>query len=372
MRAALVALFALVPALAGCTGDGGGNGGGVPEQDECELEPALCDPDAYLATHHCIANNVRPRIYAPDTPGPDSAASPWAQGDYWVYDVRAGERTFRSTLVYYDDADVSGGMAQHYLVGSASAEEALDHALFSVNPMLGRIHRTLYSPHESGVHADMFHFPLCDGSRWTTVFYDTTFDLGAKPHAVALPGGGQDAAGFRIEGTSGDGSTLALSYSPQAKWFTTLELRRADGLVVTMTLVERGGGKSGEYHFLRAQKDAAIDLAGVDRQGVPLEREDGGEGAYDTIGVWIDATRSAGNGRLEVHLRDPSGASRACVQVPGQGLGSSACPIGPLKVQVPYSPGTWTATMEPPLGDLASRAAGELRVVSIYDRSGSV
>lgn len=371
MRKGAAVIAPLLLLLAGCSERSGGDGG-TPVGDECELEPALCDPDAYLATHHCIANDVRPRIYAPDTPGPDSVASPWAQGDYWVYDVRSSERSFRSTLVYYDDADIAGGVAQHYLVGAASPEEALDHALFSTNPMLGRIHRTLYSPHESGIHADMFHFPLCDGSRWTTVFYDATFDLQARPQTVAVPGGGQDPAGFLIEGTSGDGSTLRLTYSPQAKWFTTLDLQRADGLMVTMTLVERGGGKAGEYHFLRAQKDTTLDLAVVDRQGVPVDREDGGEGPYDTIGVWIDASRSAGNGRIEVHLRDPDGTSRACVQVAGQGLGTSPCPLGPLKAQVPFEAGSWSVTVEPPLGDLTTRAGGEARIVSIYDRSGTV
>lgn len=359
----------LVVGFAGCSD--APQKGPTPSQDDCKLEPALCDPDAYLRNHHCIANDVRPRIYAPDTPGPDSVASPWVQGDFWTYAVRAGQRTFSSTLVYYDDADFSAGKAQHYLVGTASAEEALDHALFSVNPMLGRIHRSLYSPHESGLHADMFYFPLCAGSTWTTAFYDTTFDLTAQPAAIPLPGGASDANGFRIEGSSGDGSTLRLTYSPQAKWFTSLALDRADGLRVTMDLTGTGTGKSGTYHFLRAQKDVSLDVATIDRTAT-IKREDGGEGPYTTLGVWMDVQRSAGNGRIEVHLRDPTGASKACMQVAGSGLGTSPCPTGPLKTQVPYVAGDWSITVEPPLGDLSTRASGAVQIVSIYDRSGTV
>lgn len=372
MRAALAASLFCLTLLAGCAGGGKDTGTPITE-DECELEPALCDPDAYLANHHCIANKVRPRVYAPDTPGPDSQAKPWVQGDYWTYAVRAGERTFTSTLVYYDDADFASGIAQHYLVGSQSADEAFDHALFSVNPMLGRIHRSLYSPHESGVHADMFHFPLCEGSTWTTVFYDTTFDLRADRRTLGLPDGQADDGGFVIAGTSGDGSRLELEYSPEAKWFTSLDMRRADGLVVTMDLTDRGTGKTGTYHFLRAQKDASVDLAQV-VPGTPAEvgREDGGEGPYDTIGVNLQATRTAGQGRIEVHLRDPDGASRACIQVAGSGIGTSSCPAGPLKVQVPYQAGAWSVTVETPLGDLSTRAGGEALLVSIYDRSGTV
>lgn len=359
--------------MAGCNGDGPSSGG-VADGDDCDLEPALCDPDAYLANHHCIANDVRPRVYAPDTPGPDSSADPWTQGDFWVYGVRAGDRTFTSTLVYYDDADFAGGQPQHYLVGSASQQEAFDHAMFSVNPMLGRIHRSLYSPHESGVHADMFYFPLCEGSTWTTVFYDTTFDMQARRTSVPLPGGASDPLGFLIEGTSGDGSTLTLHYSPAAKWFTSLEVHRADGLVVTMTLQDAGSGKAGTYYFLRGQKDDVVDIATVDPRAPPtLSREDGGEGPYDTIGVSMDVQRAAGQGWVEVHLRDPAGASRACVRIAGGGLGGTpACPGTPLQVQVPYVAGDWTVTVETALGDLTTRAAGEVRVVSIYDRSGAV
>lgn len=371
---AVVPLLALM--LAGCNDADGGRD--APSSDEeCDLEPVLCDPDHYLANHHCIVNDVHPRVYAPDTPGPDHVANPWQPGSFWTYRLRAGGSDTTSELVYYDDIDLDGaGRAQHYLVGTASADEALDHALFSVNPMLGRIHRTLYSPHESGLHADMFNFPLCEGATWTTEFYGTTFDLVAHRAQVALPGGTTDD-GFRIEGTSADGSTLVHTYSPTARWFTQIDLDRADGTSVQMDLVDYGGGRQGTYHFLRAQKDEVLDLAVLEAgRSVPVGREDGGEGPYTSVGVWADVQRQ-GTGKVEVLLRDPAGNVRACIGFAGQGLGGTLragcvdAAAADLKAQVPYVQGDWTVTLEKALLD-PTTVAGEMRLVSIYDRSGTV
>jgi hypothetical protein len=360
----------LVGILAGCSGDGSD---GTAAREDCDLEPALCDPEAYLADHFCLQNDVRPRIYAPDTPGPDSQADPWRQGDYWTYRLAVDGRTQTTTLVYYDDIDFLQGKPQHYIVGTPTRAEALDHALFSLNPMIGRIHRTLYSPHESGAHADMFHFPLCDGSTWSTRFYDTDWQMVARPQPVRLPGGASDPTGFHITGTAGDGSRLTLDYSPQAKWFTDLEVVLADGGEVSMVLTATGSGKTGRHEFLRAQHDEHVDLAQVGQGGVAVEREDGGEGPYDLLAVYLELRRTAGTGKVEAHLRDPDGTSRACVGIAGDGaLGATQCEKGPLKAEVPYAEGTWRVTVEKGPLDAGTTVAGQAIVVSAYDRGGTV
>ncbi|MEK6976620.1 MAG: hypothetical protein AABY18_09790 [Candidatus Thermoplasmatota archaeon] len=369
MRVAFAAALLLLTMLAGCADDK--DDGAGSQDDPCTLEPVLCDPDSYLANHHCIANDIRPRIYAPDTPGPDSEADPWQAGDAWTYRVRSGDRDYSSTLVYYEDIDYSNGQPQHYLVGSSSRDEAFDHALFSINPMLGRIHRTLYSPHESGLHADMFNFPLCEGATWVTAFYDATFDLTAHQTPLTLPDGTQDPLAFTMDGTSPDGSRLTHTYSPAAKWFTKIDLQRADGLRVQMDLTAIAHGKTGEQYFLRGQQDERLDVSLIDRS-ITVPRADGGEGPYDSIGVWMDVQRSAGTGRLEVHLRDSGGVSRACVGFAGGLLGTTTCPADPLKAEVGYAAGDWTVTVEVQPGDLQTKASGTVQLVSIYDRSGTV
>lgn len=367
LRAVLPILVLGLTALAGC-----GSPSNKPPTSDCELEPVLCDPEHYLATHHCIANDIRPRIYAPDTPGPDTPAAPWVQGAYWTYRLTVGSSSQSSTLVYYDDADFINGQPAHYLVGTSTRAEALDHAFYSTNPMLGRIHRSLYSPHERGVHADMFHFPLCAGSTWTTNFYGKTFDLTATPQTIPIPSG-QDPLGFSITGTANDGASLRLFYSPQVKWFSDLELHRTDGPDVRMLLEATGTGRTGRYEFLRAQQDEIVDLAKVAADGTTVTRENGGEGPYDSIGLLLEARRSTGNGKVEVHVRDPAGTSRACVGFAGSGLtGTTTCPAGPLKIEVPYVEGDWKITVEKGLLDSATQVQGEALLVSLYDRGGNV
>src|SRR5688500_12484744 len=198
-RRALPSLLLLfMTALAGCSG--GKDGATGVDPGDCDLEPALCDPTHYMSTHHCIQNDIHPRVYAPDTPGPDSEADPWELGDFWKYDLTIDGDTEVTELVYFDDIDFNNGAPQHYLVGVKARDEALDHAIFSIHPTLGRIHRTLYSPHESGVHADMFYFPVCEGSTWTTSFYDAEFDLTAHRKTLSLPDGTTDPHGFEITG----------------------------------------------------------------------------------------------------------------------------------------------------------------------------
>ncbi len=374
LTALLASALSLTALLAGCFG-GGGDGDGGPSSDDCDLEPALCDPDAYLASHHCLVHDVAPRVYAPDTPGPeDPTPDPWRQGDYWTYRLRVDGKDHGSVpLVYYDDADIVQGQAQHYLVGVADRGHALEHALYSINPMLGRIHRTLYSPHESGDHADMFNFPLCEGNTWRTRFYAADFTLTAHlAPDLSIPRG-TDPLGFHIEGTASDGSRLTVEYSPTAKWFTKLSLTQPDGTDVQMDMTDYGSGKTGRYNFLRAQKDEAVDLGLQTADSVAIPREKGGEGAYDKVGFSLAMERTEGTGRVEVHLRDPAGNSRACVGVSGTGLGgqATACPAGPLLVETGWVEGEWSLTIERPLvGEVAIE--GEARVVSIYDRGGTV
>ena len=183
-----VLLLLVTALLAGCADDGGQDE--VPTSAECIEQGLTLDadhPDGPQCVeppfetrefedpgHHCVVTKQRDRVHAPDLVG-----TPWQLGQFWEYSLNVDGADLPATrLVYYDDQDFDGnGVPQHYMVGTPTRDEALRHALFSENPMIGRVHRQLYSPHESGDHADMFHFPLCEGSSWTTVFYGEQFTL---------------------------------------------------------------------------------------------------------------------------------------------------------------------------------------------------
>lgn len=359
MRPLLLSFLLIATVLAGCADD--------PPPETCDDDIVLCDPETYFGDHPCEQADVRPRVYAPDTAGPDTEADPWVIGDSWTYSLELnGEDLGETELIYYGIQDAGA----HYMVGTPTREEALQHAVFSTNPVIGRVHKTLYSPHESGAHADMFQFPLCDGSTWEDTFFDTRFTFTAQRQSIALPDGRTDPLAFRIDGRAADGSNIQHTYSPMAKWFTRIDLERADGSTVNMQLTDLGSGHSGSAFFLRGQQDhvQALDSSGAGATALPFGRS--GEGQYSTVGIAIDVERTEGSGRTEVHVRNPDGTSVACVGFAGDGLGGGTdCPAGPLLVEVPYADGEWEITVERQALAGETRVIGDVRVVSIQDRS---
>ncbi|MGB1585661.1 MAG: hypothetical protein ACPHID_01265 [Thermoplasmatota archaeon] len=336
-------------------------------QDGICVAPPFEIRDFEDPNHHCVVTQQDDRVHAPDLVG-----NPWQLGQSWTYRLTLdGEDQGTTQLVYYDDQDIESGVAQHYMVGTPTREEALRHALFGENPMIGRVHRILYSPHESGDHADMFHFPLCEGSTWTTVFYGETFTLTSRSATLDLPSG-QDH-GFLIEGRSQEGGTLALSYSPRAQWFTFIDLTRADGSTVQLELEATGTNYQGDAFFLRGQQDDRRLLTGEAvlpnvMAGIASEtlvREDGRDGAYDTMGLHI-LFGQTGQGVVQLILTAPNGTQPYAVSRDAAGLTQET-------IEVPYQAGSWTLELQGLAADPAQASYyADVRVVSIYDRSGSV
>jgi hypothetical protein len=335
------------------------------------IEPPFVIEQFEDANHYCVVNQQRDRVHAPDLVG-----NPWTLGQFWNFRlVVDGDDLGVTKLVYYADQDFSGDVPQHYMVGTPTREEALHHALNGENPMIGRVHRVLYSPHESGDHADMFHFPLCAGSEWTTKFYGETFTLNAQAANITVPGKGQ-SPGFLIQGTSSEGGKLSLSYSPEAQWFTFINLTRADGGTVLMNLEEVGQGYRGDAFFLRGQQDEFTFMSGTAPatpamaalETMTINREDGGDGPYDTIGLdFVYGLQGAGAMRFEIV--DPTGAVAFTDDV----TATSGSNFSGQVLEIPYQAGDWTISLtgagaDPELAFVFAH----LNMVSIYDRSASV
>ncbi len=359
----LVAALLVAVVFSGCVD----RGTDKDPEPECE-DAALCDLDKFLADHHCVKNDL-PRVYAPDVPNTAGQIDPWVQGDWWEYSLRFdGKDHGKSKLVYYDIQDNGA----HYMVGTPTFEEALDHAVLSTNPVIGRVHKTLYSPHESGSHADMFNFPLCEGLTWKDTFFATSFTFTARATTLTLPGGATDA-GFTITGTAADGSKIVHTYSPKAKWFTKIDLDRADGFSVDMDMTGYGKGATGDAYFLRGQQDEALPIARTaTTKSNFVERGSGGEGSYDYLGASLDFKREAGNGKVELQLIGPDGAQYACVGLAGSGFGGATqCPAPPMVVSAPFQEGRWEVRLAMPVVP-GTEASADVIVASIYDRSGTV
>lgn len=373
----IAVLLLLATVLAGCS-DGDGDTPAVTSAD-CLERGQVLDPDAGVCidapfvpesfedpNHFCVVQERRDRVHAPDLVG-----NPWELGQFWDYRLSVDDEDLGVTkMVYYDDQD--NGL--HYMVGTPTREEALHHALFGENPMIGRVHQVLYSPHESGDHADMFHFPLCDGSTWQTVFYGETFTLTASNATLNIPGG-QDE-GFIIQGTSNEGGALRLSYSPAAQWFTFIDLDRANGGTVDMVLEDTGTGYSGDAFFLRGQQDAFVFLSGdspvANISGGTVSqtvgRDDGGDGPYDSVALHVVAGAS-GSGQGELRITDGDGTE---VYLATLGTQTGVTVVDDV-LEVPYSAGDWTVDLTGALVDAGETTLfAHVTMVSVYDRSGSV
>lgn len=377
MRSLLIALFLSTIALAGCTG---GNGGGPITSADCleqglvlgtdeNGEPVCVEPPFVIEDfedpdHYCVVNERRDRLHAPDLVG-----DPWEIGQSWTYSLDVDGNTSTTQMIYYADQDVGAELPLHYMVGTPTRAEALEQAIHSVNPMIGRVHSVLYSPHESGDHADMFHFPLCEGSSWQTIFYGETFTLTAAKD-------GSDRR-YTITGTSGEGSTLRIDYDADVQWFTLIDLDRADGQTVTMDLQDTDGGATGEAFFLRGQKDFHGEIAAesllpgvtVAQEMLPFEREDGGAGPYDTIGVhWVGTLSGTGTATLALVAPDGSIVESQEHQLQGESV-----QIDDM-FEVDFQTGEWNVELDLFAASPGGEVTGDIVVdaVSIYDQSCTV
>lgn len=264
------------------------------------VHPRLLLAAALLAT--ALAGCTQPP--APPPPPPDEpyrAAAPWWQvGDaYTVRVERAGQAPTTYRMVnFWNDTET-----QHFWLGVADRRQALDHALFDTNPFLGRVHHNILTPHEKGMHAAMYQFPLEDGKAWSGFFFgrNWAFRVGEARFATPL---GQDR-GFLVEGSATDGSghRIAYTYSPKLRWFHDLEERDASGATLLQARVvafERGA--TGTYHFLRGRDFyKGPSLGGTHDERFEVQEE------VDALAFYV---RARAQGPLEVQLLDPQGQVR--------------------------------------------------------------
>lgn len=331
----------------------------------------------------CVADSDDSDGPASGTDANQAAAGtyvPWVLSDYWAFDmdVAGFERYTQTKLVYYEES------GPEFVVGTPSAGEALYHAVFSVNPILGRVHKELLSPHEQGTHAHMFPFHsgarIEDGQVWTTVFYERQLQLEATyDEAIATPLGAKP--GFRIHGDDPN-SAFAIDYTyvPAVKWFTELRVYDGAGQLFHLRLTEQGTGYSGPAHFIRA-KDLFHETIEADGL-LPVERTfqigasevDGARVESLAISTHIDLA-SGLSARVEIldpqgaviYRRDhdtPADGEFDIQQVWPEGTPSTDKPLG--------SRPQWTAGTYMVRLTVSGNAEAELHVVGTQDNSGSV
>ena len=354
-RALLLTGLLAALALSGCTGDDGD-----ADPDDNGTDP---DPGGYTQAQRDAAGRF----------------TPWTLSDHWVYDmqVRGLGRFDQTKLVFYEER------GPEYVVGAPTYDEALYHAVFSVNPILGRIHKDLLSPHERGEHAHMYPFHrdpiITDGERWTTIFYENQVSLEATfDPAIPTPTGPEK--GYRIHGENADGTfRIDYDYVPAVKWFTRFAVEDPDGVVFDIALAEFGTGYSGGAYFIRAKDflHETIESEGLLQTTRTFRVEDAhvADKRVESFAVSADIDMKSGIDATLI-LRDPQNAEiwRKTFNDPQSGeyniqelFAGGTKSTKPIEERPQWPAGTYTLEFR-----FSGEATADVHIVGNQDNSGRI
>lgn len=232
----------------------------------------------------------------PTPPATKTVEAPWWEvGEYWQVDLTRGGRaeTFRLVNFWNDSA------TSHFWLGVSDRQQALDMALHDDNPLLGRIHWNILTPHENGMHAQgLYNFPVEDGETFGGIAFGSEWSLTAKA--------GDKPGTMTFAGRSTDGETISYDYDPASKWFTSIEIQDDAGATTLRADVrDHGTGAKGTYWFNRGRDyHLSTDPAGTKEETFDVKDEGM---AHKSLALEFKGTV---NGLLRIDVLDPDGQSR--------------------------------------------------------------
>jgi len=274
-----------------------------------------------------------------------SAEAPWWQlGESWTIrfsENGASPRT--TTLVNFGNNTF--GDPEHFWLGITDRAESLEHVFFEVNPFLGRIHWIILAPHEHGMHATMYSWPLKAGQQWNGALLGRDW--------TQLTTSAEEDGTFTIRGHSpATGETISYDYDPQTHWFNELHIADASGApVLDATVTAHATGATGTYHFLRGRDyfDTSDGLNANER--APFSVRD--EGAT-SIAFRVDVEVTGLPAQLE--FVDPSGRV-----VHREQLATGRTDGQIFEILEAPAPGEWT------LRNVGGRVNGDIQVRGVIE-----
>lgn len=296
MRAALLVFLLLVAPAAGCT-KGPPPGG----------SPSLTVPTAGATT---------PSL------GVSAALPAWNLGQGWTYAVEVPGKPTRTFKMIVAESRPDDNL---WVVATNDRDQAVHHAIYSTNPMLGRIGKTTLAPLQSGAAVKMYQFPLTDGKTWTGEFFGEVMSFQAEyagdiDASAINPERNLPARldGFRITATGPSGVKVRYDYVEAVAWFTAFEILARDGSrVMRLGLTDLETSYRGEYFFYRGAPDSdslVREVNHTDPVSTPTTYELNVADAFtDLVGLGlVYRGRSGSVGSLPPNatlvLRDPAGA----------------------------------------------------------------
>jgi hypothetical protein len=241
----------------------------------------------------------------------------WQLGDAWTYsiDTHGFPQTETTMMVYNETADL-------YRIGSTDEDTALQHAIFEVNPQLGRLQKGNLGVYEKGEPRSMYDFPIQDGDEWTTSFFvrqhEGELDAEAT-YSDAIETEAGTFEGFEIVAEGDDGFRLAYDYIPEIQWFSKLIVTDQDGTQLhELRLQDHERETSGTGYFVRPDKlhdqsytseDCSFPSGCTDQVLVDgASAKDGKYGPYDLVAYNVVVSiPNPDNDRASVQITDGEG-----------------------------------------------------------------
>ncbi|HVL47627.1 MAG TPA: hypothetical protein VM889_03635 [Candidatus Thermoplasmatota archaeon] len=229
----------------------------------------------------------------------------WPVGAWWDLRFTRESKVEHVRLAnFWNDSET-----HHFWLGVSNRAVAMDHALHDTNPLLGRIHWNILTPHQKGIHAHgMYNFPVKPGDQFGGLMFDHEWSMKASA--------GEKKGALRFEGTATDGSKIQYDYDPDLQWFSFVEIKdRAGKLKLRVDVTDHGEGAKGAFYFLRGRDY----YEGPKQQGTHDEtfevKEE--EIPHKSLAIKI---RGAASGILRLDFIDPSGAMRHSETLPAQSI----------------------------------------------------
>jgi hypothetical protein len=285
-----------------------------------------------------------------EAPAPATAPR-WNLGDAWTFsiDTHGFPETTTTMMVYNETADL-------YRIGSTDEETALQHAVFEVNPQLGRLQKGNLAVFEKGQPRSMYDFPIEDGKTWqTSVFvrqHEGQLDAEATySEAIETPMGTFE--GYEITASNDAGFQLTYDYVPEVKWFTKLVVEDADGTQLhDLRLTDHQEETSGTGYFVRPDKlhEATYESDGCafpsgcqDNVLVDGASAKGGEyGAYDLVAYNVQVEVESDDDRASIEIADGKGNEIYSRQDVTESQGSEF----QFETTKDFEPGDWTIDVQ--------------------------
>jgi len=285
-----------------------------------------------------------------EDPAPATAPR-WNLGDAWTFsiDTHGFPETTTTMMVYNETADL-------YRIGSTDEETALQHAVFEVNPQLGRLQKGNLAVFEKGQPRSMYDFPIEDGKTWqTSVFvrqHEGQLDAEATySEAIETPMGTFE--GYEITASNDAGFQLTYDYVPEVKWFTKLVVEDADGTQLhDLRLTDHQEETSGTGYFVRPDKlhEATYESDGCafpsgcqDNVLVDGASAKGGEyGAYDLVAYNVQVEVESDDDRASIEIADGEGNEIYSRQDVTESQGSEF----QFETTKDFEPGDWTIDVQ--------------------------